>query len=211
MMPTTYRSHPAWTSPVMLKFAFSSLFVGVAFCAAAYFSAKFGLLSKGYAALGVLVLIGFCYGSAFLYRNRTLYVVNARGVALESGFPVRTNKREISFQKMSTVNVSQSLVEKLLLKTGTVTICTPASDPSNDDIAFIGIKRPHFVAEMIRDGEDRHGSSSRPAGADYWSDRSSGGYGGRSSDPYGDSHRGAEQDPYGRPSGPPPRWNPPGN
>jgi uncharacterized membrane protein YdbT with pleckstrin-like domain len=150
-----YRGHPSWRSPIMLRFVAASTFATVIIGLIVSVAVKQDLLAKSYGILGVLVLAGFAFGSSHLFRKKTEYLVTNRGVRFESGFPVKTNKREFSYHKIQAVQVHQTLLEKLLLRTGTVMISSAASDLSQDDIVFDGVAQPDRIAQLIRDGEDR--------------------------------------------------------
>lgn len=208
-----YKGHPSWRSPTMLKFVFASLFTLLFFGAFAYVAAQQDLIETSASALIIASASAFVGGSTFLYRNKTLYLVTSRGVRYEAGFPVKTDKREYSYHKVQAVNVHQSLLEKLVFKTGTVTISSAASDVNQDDIVFVGVADPDRVAGLIRDGEDRAHSNSSSSYAD---DRfraptydrrpqldprdprdARGGYGRPA--PYGDRDESYRQGPYGLP------------
>ena len=145
----------------MIRFVISALFLFAVISASAWAAAKYDLLAGGYAALVIFCAAAFSALTVLLYRTKTVYMVTSRGVRFESGFPVKTNKREFSYRKIQGVDVSQSLVEKIVLRTGTVTISSAASDMNQDDIVFAGVSDPDRVARIIREGEDRQAISGR--------------------------------------------------
>lgn len=191
MNQVVFKGHPAWQSPTMLRFIFASVFACLALGTIVTFAVGQDLIPVGQGALILMAISSLSFGATALFRLKTTYLITNRGVRYEAGFPVKTTQREFSYQKIQAVDVHQSLIEKLLLKTGTVTISSAASDANQDDIVFEGVRRPGQLAQSIRDGEDRvygGGGFQQHPGASYQQPAR-----------YEDNHYRTE-DPYDRPA-----------
>ena len=157
-MGVLYKGSPAWSSGQMIKHCLGSWVGGALLVAALSFIAGQSLLPGFVPVLAILLVILFALAWAPLWRRSQVYTVTDRGVGIESGFLIKTNQRELSFRRIQVVDVHQSIIEKLITKTGTVSVGSAAGEDSQDQVVFSGIKHPARVAALIREGE--YGGSS---------------------------------------------------
>lgn len=102
-------------------------------------------IAGGVAALWALIVIAF---TVYVHRN-IVYIVTVHSIRKDSGVLTR-RREEISVGRIQSVEVTQSLFERLILKTGSVEFSTAATDATRDDIVFDGVRRPHHIADSIR-------------------------------------------------------------
>lgn len=139
----------------MISRLFTASFSTIILSALAIFLATRDLLGTGLVVLVVLGIVVLNFGIVWLLRNANLYMITNSGVIVERGFPIRTNRSSMSFSKIQVVEVNQTILEKLVLKTGTVDVDTAAeSEERQQKIQFRGVAKPHRLAEMIRQGEE---------------------------------------------------------
>lgn len=103
------------------------------------------------AIMAALALVSFGYVE--LIRRTTTYMVTSTGVRRDSGIFNR-RREEMSYRKLQTVDVTQTIIERFVLRTGTIFMGSASTDQTLDDILFEGIVDPHMVADLIRKAED---------------------------------------------------------
>lgn len=138
----------------MLGHVARGLFVFLAGAAVVTLASRVGdLISSAIAGLSIVALAVCCGGVIELIRRTTTYQVTTRGVRRDSGI-LNRKREEMGFRKLQAVDVNQSIVERFVLRTGTVLLGSAASDARLDEILFEGIAHPHRVADLIRQAED---------------------------------------------------------
>lgn len=153
-MDVIYRGSPSFLSFAGLKQVVIATIFALLTSGATLLLSSQGVIPRGLSVL--LVVIIFLGGALWLWlwRRSHLYVVTTRGIRIESGLFIRTHQRELSFRRIQIVDVHQSLLERLLLRTGSVVVGSASSDINQDQIVFAGVRNPQRVAGAIREGED---------------------------------------------------------
>jgi len=155
VVETLVKTHPAWRSTFMIGRVVAAVISTIFLSALVIFLGSQDILGTGWVILGVLLVIALNFGTVYLIRSSRLYMITRTGVIVETGFPIRTQRSSMSFSKIQVVDVRQTILEKLVLKTGTVDVDTAAeAEEFQQKIQFQGVSNPHRLAEMIRQGEE---------------------------------------------------------
>lgn len=148
-----YRGQAAWRSMLMIRRLLIAVVADAAALGILYLLHTQAVWEDYLLALVGVAVIALTVSSIKLLRSSALYVVGSGGVTVEEGFPIRTHSSTMSYAKIQVVDVRQTLVEKLILKTGDVSLETAAESPDGDQLVLRAIANPQRVASMIRQGE----------------------------------------------------------
>lgn len=153
MEQVIYRTQASWHSLLMIRRILLAVVAVVVLLAALYAAHTQNLLADVWLALIGLGGIALVVMTVRILRSSSLYTITSSGVTVEEGFPIRTHSSTMSHSKIQVVDVRQTLLEKLLLKTGDVCLETAAESLSGDELTLRSIPNPQRVAAMIRQGE----------------------------------------------------------
>jgi membrane protein YdbS with pleckstrin-like domain len=153
-MNALYNGYPHWRSVYGLGLHFKCLLVGLFFGGVAVglgfadvYSHTIGFV------LGVALVLLVQY-LGFLVRKTTKYTVTSQTIRLDWGV-IRRGRREFSVRKVQEIEVKQNIIERFILKTGNLSIdsAAPGMSGTLDEVVFKGVRRPHEVADTIRNAD----------------------------------------------------------
>mgnify|MGYP006284342545 CR=1 FL=1 len=153
MEQVLYRTQASWRSLLMIRRILMSVLADAALLGILYLLHTQSVLEDVWLVLIALGGIALTISSVRLLRSSAVYTITSGGVNVEEGFPIRTHSSTMSHSKIQVVDVRQTLLEKLVLKTGDVCLETAAESMSGDEIVLRSIANPQRVASMIRQGE----------------------------------------------------------
>jgi len=148
-----YRAQASWKSMLMIRRVILSVLGDLAVSGILYLMHTQNMVEDIWLVLAGIGVVVVTAASVRLLRSSSLYIVGSSGVTVEEGFPIRTHSSTMSYSKIQIVDVRQTLLEKLILKTGDVSLETAAESPSGDQLILRAIANPQRVASMIRQGE----------------------------------------------------------
>lgn len=156
-MVIRYKGHPSWRSAkmwaTMLKATGASAAFGVVMAALAHQQ----IVPKALAVVGTVAFAAVAFSIAEAVRRTTVYIITNRSVQMSRGI-LKRESREFHIQKVQAVDVEQTLFERLVLKVGTVSFGSAATDIHQEEIRFEGVANPYQVADIARRAEDEYGS-----------------------------------------------------
>lgn len=102
--------------------------------------------------IGSLLWSALVAGVVLLIHHSILYSLSGNTVRKDSGI-LNRKREEMHVRKVQSVDVQQNLIERFILRTGSVYFCSATTDVQRDDIIFLGISDPHRVADLARAAE----------------------------------------------------------
>lgn len=149
-----YEGRPSWRS--ILGFYILGLLVVAAAAALAFFVSGAGLA----AVVGVAVLLGIVI-VGWLKRISTRYAITDRRLRIQRGI-VSRNVEEARLERVQNVNVSQSILERIL-QVGTIDFDT-ASNRADDTFQFRGIAQPEKIVVLVDQAHEANTARQRQMG-----------------------------------------------
>lgn len=157
----SYSAHPARRSPLLIGLYVKAL--GGALLAGALFWAlgHFDMLADWGCVLLGLAAVGGCLGAPELVRVTTVYQLIDGEVRCTRGIINRRNEA-IRIGNILSREVEQNIVERFVLRTGTVVFASGATNPGSDDIRFAGVSDPQRALQVLRAMQDGAAGWSMP-------------------------------------------------
>lgn len=175
-----WRGHPSWRGSYLLAHTFRATFAVLGGGFVLWLLANpIGVLSRTTGILLTTLLVLCAYGIVVLIHNTTTYIVTRTGIRKEFGI-INRSRKEISIRKIQSVDVAQNLIERFILRTGTVELGSAATDENIDMIVFASINNPDHVADLIRHLDDPTPQPGSASGFGGWEQTSGDGQGGHS-------------------------------
>lgn len=147
-----WRGHPSYRSFYMVRKVFTALTVLLVASLILIVAWKTGAIPRSAGVMANAFVALLAFAAVEIQRRTTVYTISGRGVSYQHGILYRRGG-EIHFSKLQQIDVRETLIERFILRTGTIVI-TSATPDADDDVNFHGITQPFRVREMIREGED---------------------------------------------------------
>lgn len=148
----SYQARPARRSLKLIGLYVKGLAGAVVLCAVLYALARFGALPGWVSLLGGLLCIFVCLGTPEAIRATTLYEIDDHQVRSTYGI-INRRQETIPSRGVLSCEVQQSVIERFLLRTGTVVFASGATSAEADDIRFFGITSPQAAVKALRFGQ----------------------------------------------------------
>jgi uncharacterized membrane protein YdbT with pleckstrin-like domain len=140
-----FHGHPSWRAMLGFYLKGFTAAVGAGVLAGIAGAISAGHLESGWVVLAVVLVLALAVLVGCLRRLSTTYTITDQRLTIARGLLGR-DVHETRLQRVQNVNVSQSLLARLL-RVGTVDFDTAGS--AEFDFAFRGVARPHDVVRAV--------------------------------------------------------------
>jgi hypothetical protein len=157
----SYFCRPARRSTLLLGLYLKAVVGGVLLAAVFWALAHFGLLPAWVCVLLGLAAFIAALAAPEMVRASTMYCIAEGEVRCSHGI-LNRRQETIRVHNVLSREIEQSLLERFVLRTGTVVFSSGATNLGTDDIRFAGVAHPQRAVEALRSEQDGPGVAAVP-------------------------------------------------